>query len=180
MRSASIDKTPGLAAAHPMTHVEALELEEVQNRGGGLEPAQAMHRCGSQVTAIDRNRALLQFEDDDVAEALAALFVDGGIDVVVSARVEFVEGKSGDLVRLSIRHDGEMRTLAGSHLLVATGHTPNTAGLGLELAGMELTESGFIKVNERQRLPHLVSGQSEKSQGIRGRELPRSSHPRLR
>jgi pyruvate/2-oxoglutarate dehydrogenase complex dihydrolipoamide dehydrogenase (E3) component len=60
-----------------------------------------------------------------------------------------VSGQSGDLVRLHVAQNGSEVTVEGTHLLVATGRTPNTGGIGLELAGVETTGSGHIKVNER-------------------------------
>jgi pyruvate/2-oxoglutarate dehydrogenase complex dihydrolipoamide dehydrogenase (E3) component len=60
-----------------------------------------------------------------------------------------VSGKSGDGVSVIVEQNGIEKVLKGSHVLVATGRNPNTAGLGLELAGVELTERGYIKVNER-------------------------------
>src|SRR5271167_635100 len=75
---AVVEPVPGIADAQPLTHVEALELDEVPEHllviGGGyvgLELAQAMRRFGSKVTVIDRNDRLLSREDDDVAEAVA-------------------------------------------------------------------------------------------------------------
>jgi pyruvate/2-oxoglutarate dehydrogenase complex dihydrolipoamide dehydrogenase (E3) component len=64
-------------------------------------------------------------------------------------RIKRVFGKSGDSVTIEFEQNGTERTLTGSHLLVATGRTPNTESLGLELAGVELTDRGYIKVNDR-------------------------------
>jgi len=153
---AAIDKTPGLAEVQPLTHVEALELDEVPERllviGGGyigLEFAQAMRRFGSNVTVIDRNGRLLHREDDDVTEALHELFADEGVEAVLNARIKRVSGKSGELVKVVIEQNGAEKTLEGTHLLVATGRIPNTTDLGLELAGVEVTDRGYVKVNER-------------------------------
>jgi pyruvate/2-oxoglutarate dehydrogenase complex dihydrolipoamide dehydrogenase (E3) component len=153
---AAVDSTPGLAAAQPLTHIEALELDEVPERliviGGGyigLELAQAMRRFGSNVTVIDRNGRLLHREDDDVTEALHGLFEDEGIEAVLNAKIKRVSGKSGKSATVVIQQNGEEKTLDGTHLLVATGRIPNTADLGLELAGVELTDRGYVKVNER-------------------------------
>ena len=116
----------------------------------GLEMAQAFRRFGSKVTVIDRNDRLMNREDDDVVEALQDLFDDEGIGVVFKARIKSVSGKSGDSVRIVAEDgNGAEKTLEGSHLLVAAGREPNTQGIGLELAGVELTDRGYIKVNER-------------------------------
>jgi len=101
------------------------------------------------VTIIDRNDRLMHREDDDVTEALRSLFEDEGIDIVLNARVKGVSGRSGKSVRIVIEQKGVEKTLDGTHLLVAAGRAPNTDGIGLELAGVELTDRGYIKVNER-------------------------------
>ncbi len=112
--------------------------------------AQAFRRFGSKVTVIDRNDRPMNREDDDAVETLQKLFEDEGIGVVFKARIERVSGKSGESVTI-ILEDGNAggKKLEGSHLLVATGREPNTQGIGLELAGVELTDSGYIKVDER-------------------------------
>jgi pyruvate/2-oxoglutarate dehydrogenase complex dihydrolipoamide dehydrogenase (E3) component len=153
---ASLEPIPGLADAQPMTHVEALELDEIPEHlvvlGGGyvgLELSQAMRRFGSKVSVIERNGRLIQQEDEDVTEALYSLFEDEGIDIVLNARVKKISGKSGQSVRVIIEQNGAEKTLEGTHLLVVVGRTPNTEGIGLELAGVELTDRGYVKVNER-------------------------------
>jgi pyruvate/2-oxoglutarate dehydrogenase complex dihydrolipoamide dehydrogenase (E3) component len=153
---AVLEPVPGLVDAQPLTHIEALELDEVPEHlfviGGGyvgLELSQAMRRFGSKVTVIDRNDRLMHREDGDVTEALQNLFEDEGIDIVLNATVKRISGKSGQSVRIVIEQRGAEKTLEGSHLLVAAGRSPNTDGIGLELAGVELTDRGYIKVNER-------------------------------
>jgi pyruvate/2-oxoglutarate dehydrogenase complex dihydrolipoamide dehydrogenase (E3) component len=92
---------------------------------------------------------LLGREDADVAQAVSAIFKEDGIDVITSAAVTAVEGGSGERVRTAIRTAAGERVLEGSDLLVATGRTPNTSGIGLDRAGVELDARGYIKVNER-------------------------------
>jgi pyruvate/2-oxoglutarate dehydrogenase complex dihydrolipoamide dehydrogenase (E3) component len=153
---AALDFTPGLAEAQPLTHVEALELNQVPEHllviGGGyvgLELAQAMARFGSRVSVIDRNGRLLHREDDDVTGALHRLFEDELIAVILNAEVKRISGRSGKSVKVVLEQRGTEKTLEGSHLLVAAGRIPNTDGLGLDLAGVELTDRGYVKVNER-------------------------------
>jgi len=153
---ATVDRTPGLAESQPLTHIEALELDHVPQHllvvGGGyvgVELAQAMRRFGSQVSVIDRNPRLMQKEDHDVCEALSALFEDEGIDVHLNAQIKQVSGTSGRSVSIAMDKNGTNVTLEGTHILVALGRTPNTEGLGLEMAGVEVTGRGYIKVNER-------------------------------
>jgi pyruvate/2-oxoglutarate dehydrogenase complex dihydrolipoamide dehydrogenase (E3) component len=153
---ATLEPIPGLVESHPLTHIEALELDVIPTRllvlGGGyigLEFAQAMRRFGSQVAVIERNMRLIHREDEDVAEGLRSTFEDEGIELVLNAVVKRVSGTSGSAVEVVIEQDGVERTLEGTHLLVATGRTPNTEGIGLELAGVALTKNGYVKVNER-------------------------------
>jgi pyruvate/2-oxoglutarate dehydrogenase complex dihydrolipoamide dehydrogenase (E3) component len=154
---ASLESIPGLADAQPLTHIEALELDQVPEHllviGSGYigsEMAQAFRRFGSKVTLVDRNERLMHREDSDVTEALQSLFEAEGIDLFLKAQIKQVSGKSGDSVRIVVEKSGNgpTRTLEGSHVLVASGRAPNTDGIGLELAGVELTNRGYIKVNE--------------------------------
>jgi pyruvate/2-oxoglutarate dehydrogenase complex dihydrolipoamide dehydrogenase (E3) component len=152
----ALERIPGLVEAQPLTHIEALELDEVPEHllviGGGyvgLELSQAMHRFGSKVSVIDRNDRLLHREDDDVTEALGSLFENEGINTVLNARMKRVSGKSGDSVTVLVEQGGKEKSLQGTHLLVAAGRIPNTENIGLELAGVEVTQHGFVKVNER-------------------------------
>jgi pyruvate/2-oxoglutarate dehydrogenase complex dihydrolipoamide dehydrogenase (E3) component len=153
---ALVDAVPGLVEAQPLTHIEALELDEVPEHllvvGGGyvgVELAQAMGRFGSKVTLIDRGARLMSREDADVCDGLRRVLADEGIDILLNARVKRASGKSGGSVSVVVEQDGVERVLSGSHILVATGRRPNTEGIGLEVAGVELTERGYIKVNER-------------------------------
>jgi pyruvate/2-oxoglutarate dehydrogenase complex dihydrolipoamide dehydrogenase (E3) component len=153
---AALEAIPGLAEAKPLTHIEALELDQVPEHliviGGGyvgVELAQAMRRFGSKVTVIDRNQRLMSREDEDVCDGLRTLLQDEGIDVLLGALVKGVSGTSADSASIVIEQNGNEKTVKGSHILVAAGRTPNTEGLGLESAGVELTDRGYIKVNER-------------------------------
>jgi pyruvate/2-oxoglutarate dehydrogenase complex dihydrolipoamide dehydrogenase (E3) component len=152
---ASIDEIPGLQEANPLTHVEALELGVVPDHlvilGAGyvgLEFAQAMRRLGSKVTIIHTGSRILKQEDPDVSEAVHSLLIDEGIDVVLGATLFEVEGVSGKRVTLKVRRDGVEESYDGTHLLVTTGRTPNTNELGLQTAGIETTEGGYVRVNE--------------------------------
>ena len=153
---AASEPIPGLADAQALTHIEALELDHVLGHliviGGGyvgLELSQAISRFGSKVTVIDHNSRLLHLEDDDVTSGLASLFTYEGIETVLNATVKHVSGRSGNSVTVIVEQKGIEKTLVGTHLLVAAGRRPNTENIGLELAGIELNDRGYIKVNER-------------------------------
>src|SRR5580700_2424784 len=153
---ATIPDTPGLRESNPMTHIEALDLQRLPERlivlGGGyigLELSQALRRLGSRVTLIERSSQLVANEDADVSQAILQLFRDEGIDVLLGTQVLGISGLSGGQVSLQLKTGNSVRTLEGSDILVATGRTPNTAGVGLEKAGIEVTEKGHIRVNDR-------------------------------
>src|SRR5207253_1375294 len=153
---ATMPDVPGLAAAGPMTHVEALNLERLPDHlvilGGGyvgLEFAQAMRRFGSRVTIIQHGPRLLTREDPDVAEALLELLTDEGVDVLLKAEALHVTGRSGTGVALRVRSGTTERTLEASDILVAAGRTPNTDRLDVARAGVELDARGYISVNDR-------------------------------
>src|SRR5262245_34275970 len=139
---AAIPDVAGLAQAHPLTHIEALELDHVPAHlvvlGGGyvgLEMAQAYRRFGSKVTAIEPGPQILGREDADVAAAVQDLITEEGIAVLTSTQMLAVAGQSGTRVTLTIRSASGDRTIEASDILVAVGRVPNTAGIGLEQAG---------------------------------------------
>ena len=152
----TIPPTPGLAEALPLTNIELLEIDRLPEHlvvlGGGyvgLEFAQAYRRFGSHVTVIQQGEQLLDHEDADISAEIRRILGSEGIETLVVADVRDVEGRSGERVRLRVRiADGE-HSVTGSDVLVATGRTPNTAGIGLELAGVELDQRGYVRVNDR-------------------------------
>jgi pyruvate/2-oxoglutarate dehydrogenase complex dihydrolipoamide dehydrogenase (E3) component len=153
---ATIEPIPGLAESTPLTHIEALELtvlpEHLLVLGGGfvgLELAQAMRRFGARVTVVERNPTIAHREDPDVIEGLEQLFHDEGIEIVANAKLTQVEGTSGKSVTLHLTLPSGETTVQGSHLLVATGRTPNTQNMGLEVVGIKTTPAGHIQVNDR-------------------------------
>jgi pyruvate/2-oxoglutarate dehydrogenase complex dihydrolipoamide dehydrogenase (E3) component len=153
---ATIPDLPGLRTAAPLTHVEALRLERPPAHllviGGGfvgMEMAQAFSRLGSEVTMIERGAQLAGSEDPDVASAVLQLFREDGITVHLNTSVANVTGRSGEAVTLSLVKAGVEQTVAGSDILVAAGRIPQTSGIGLEIAGVQLNSAGFIKVDEQ-------------------------------
>src|SRR5271156_4992381 len=128
---------PGLAAANPMTHVEALDLDRLPRHliviGGGyigLELAQAVRRFGAQVTVIEQGPQLASREDPDVGAALLDLFHDEGIHVLLGTHISKVEGLSGKEVRVYAKDGRGERIVEGTDLLVSVGRTPNTKAIG--------------------------------------------------
>jgi pyruvate/2-oxoglutarate dehydrogenase complex dihydrolipoamide dehydrogenase (E3) component/pimeloyl-ACP methyl ester carboxylesterase len=153
---AAIPPVPGLQECEPMTHIEILELGELPEHliviGGGyvgLEFAQAFRRFGSKVTVLQRGTQIIPNADADVAAELERILRAEGVDVVTSAEIVSVEGRSGSQVKLVLKSAGGERELVGSHVLVSAGRVPNTSGMGLEIAGAKLTKQGYLQVNDR-------------------------------
>ena len=153
---ATIPSVPGLDAAGPLTNIDALELDYVPHHlivlGGGyvgLEMAQAYRRFGSRVTIIEYGPHIAGREDPDVADEMRRILSDEGIDILLATEARRVQGRSGGDVSLLVRTSSGEQTIEGSDILVAAGRSPNTTGIGLEVAGVELDSHGYIKVNER-------------------------------
>jgi pyruvate/2-oxoglutarate dehydrogenase complex dihydrolipoamide dehydrogenase (E3) component len=153
---AAMPAVPGLEAAHPLTHIEALELDHVPPHlillGGGyvgLEMAQAFRRFGSRVTVIETGSQLLGREDPDVADTMQRILSEEGVRLLLSANTLNVSGRSGGEVTLTVRTLTGEEKIQGSDILVAAGRVPNTVGIGLEEAGVELDARGYIRVNDR-------------------------------
>ena len=153
---ARMPTVPGLGAARPMTHVEALNLTRLPEHlvilGGGfvgVEFAQAMRRFGSKVTIIQRDEQLLSGEDADVSAEIRRVLAMEGVTVLLKSELARVDGASGSHLRLLIRQGRERMDLEATDLLVAAGRAPNTGGLGADCAGIALDEFGYIRVNER-------------------------------
>ena len=113
----------------------------------GAEFASAYSHLGSKVTLISSRDTILPSSDADAAEVIENVFLRTGIQILSKSRADkVVNTGSGVEVTLS---SGEVVT--GSHCLMAIGAIPNTKGLGLEEAGVILTESGHIDVNKVAR-----------------------------
>jgi pyruvate/2-oxoglutarate dehydrogenase complex dihydrolipoamide dehydrogenase (E3) component len=155
---AAVPDIPGLKEAQPLTHIEALELDEVPGRlivlGGGyigIEMAQAYRRFGGEVTIVEPGPRIMGREDPDVAEEIGRILRQEGIEILVGAHPERVEGRNGETVSVGLKVDGVERRIEGSHLLVAAGRVPNTAGIGLDAAGIAVTPQGFVQVDAHLR-----------------------------
>ncbi len=114
----------------------------------GLEFGQLFRRLGSRVTVIQRGGQLLAREDPDIAEEVAKILREDGIEVLLDATTIRAEARDGS-VHLVIRAGDGEREHTGSHLLVAAGRAPNTEDLNLQAAGVKIDERGFVSVNER-------------------------------
>ena len=153
---ATIPSIPGLEASGPLTSIEALEFDYVPPHlivlGGGyvgLEFSQACRRFGSRVTVIQHDPQLLSQEDPDIAHEVQRILSAEGIECHVGAQTLGVQGRSGTGVTVLARTAAGEQRIEGSDILIAVGRAPNTSGIGLEQAGVELDARGYVRVNDR-------------------------------
>ena len=151
----TIPPIPGLDTVDYLTSTSVMELQELPARlaivGAGyiaLEFAQVFRRLGAAVTVIQRGSRFLPQEDPDIAGAVRAILAEDGVEFLEDADPTAV-APAGDGIAISYVSGGQRGSLACSHVLVAVGRTPNTAGLGLEAAGVKVDKRGGIVVDER-------------------------------
>jgi pyruvate/2-oxoglutarate dehydrogenase complex dihydrolipoamide dehydrogenase (E3) component len=145
----------GIKSVPFLDNASIMELDAVPEHllvlGGGyvgLEFGQMFRRFGSRVTIIQSSGQLLDREDPDVAEEVAKILQQDGIEVLLNAHANRVSQSNGS-IRLDVDQQGRSTALAGSHLLVATGRVPNSDSLNLAGAGVQSDDRGFIHVNGR-------------------------------
>ncbi|MDQ3927160.1 MAG: mercuric reductase [Actinomycetota bacterium] len=146
----------GLDSVPALNSTTIMELDELPEHllvlGGsyvGLEFAQMFRRFGSEVTVVQRGKRLMSREDADVAEAVADVMRQDGLEVLLEAQPLRVERGDNGEIQLTVRTPEGERKLTGSHLLVSAGRPPNTDALNLEAAGIETDKRDFVEVNER-------------------------------
>ncbi len=146
----------GIETVSCLTSTTALELTDLPKSllviGAGYigcELAQMFARMGVEVTIVSR-RGLLPEVEPEISGALTGFFADEGIRVVSSVAYRRIEQTGMDVV-LTVERDGREERFAAERLLIATGRTPNTDGLGLKEAGIALNSNGTIGVDERMR-----------------------------
>jgi pyruvate/2-oxoglutarate dehydrogenase complex dihydrolipoamide dehydrogenase (E3) component len=116
----------------------------------GLEFAQMYRRFGSEVTVVERGPRLIHPEDEDISENIKTILEDEGIKIRLGAECIAFE-KRGDKVAVQVNCSTGDKTVIGSHALLAVGRVPNTNDLGLEQAGIEVDNRGYIQVDDQLR-----------------------------
>ncbi len=145
----------GLETVPYLDNVSVMELAELPQHllvlGGGyvgVEFSQMFRRFGSRVTVIQKGKQLLSHEDSDVADEVAKILREDGIEILLDAEAESVSA-SGKEIQLRVKLGGAVTSFQGTHLLVAAGRRPNTGKLNLAAAGIATDEHGYIRVNDK-------------------------------
>jgi len=154
---ARVPDFPGLDQVDYLTNSSMMEIDFLPEHllvvGGsyiGLEFAQIYRRFGSKVTVLEMQDRLIAREDEDVSAAVREILEGEGVTVRLSAEcIGFEKGPMG--VRMNIACDEDSTPLDASHVLLAIGRVPNTHDLGLEQAGVETKQRGFISVDDELR-----------------------------
>lgn len=151
---AALPDLEGLDTVPYLTNKTLIDLRELPRHliilGGGyvaMEYGQAFRRFGADVTILQRGAQVLGNEDADVADAARCILEKEGVRILLNTSARKLE-KRGDSVVVHVEQNGQMHEVEGSHLLLATGRRPNTDLLGVEKAGIELDDKGYIRVDD--------------------------------
>ncbi|HYA98729.1 MAG TPA: mercuric reductase [Ktedonobacteraceae bacterium] len=152
----SIPPIDGIHNVPTLDSTSIMELDRVPEHllifGGSyiaLEFGQMFRRFGSKVTIIQRSAHLLSREDTDIADAVAGILREDGIEILVETHVSHVGQNLNGNIEMAVQTAEGERILTGSHLLVAAGREPNTDWLNAEAARIEIDKRGYIRVNDR-------------------------------
>ena len=161
----SVPPVPGLAQAKFWTSDDVLDLDFLPQSvivlGGGIvacELAQFLNRMGSRVILVQRSQHILRDHSESASEVVQKAFVDEGIELFAGTKIEAItQDRSGTTVKFC--HDGKLVTRRAAHLFNALGREPNTAGLGLDTAGVRTRPNGQIIINRWQQTsaPHIYA-----------------------
>ena len=145
----------GIEEVDVLTSTSAMALEKqprslivIGGRAVALELGQAFARFGTQVTLLQRSQQLIPEHEPEIAEALASYLGEEGLGIHTGVTLLAVRQDNSEKVIIT-ELNGQRREFRAEQILMAAGRTPNTQQLGLEEAGVELDEGGFIKVNDR-------------------------------
>jgi pyruvate/2-oxoglutarate dehydrogenase complex dihydrolipoamide dehydrogenase (E3) component len=153
--SVSIPELEGLKSIPYLTSTTILDLTEIPEHlvilGGnyiGLEFGQMFHRFGSKVTIIEKSSRIMPHEDKDVSVELRTILEDEGLIILTNTTINKIQEKDA-VLKLNLKSDHKTKSLTASHFLIATGRTPQTGSLNLEIPGVFTDKKGNILVNEK-------------------------------
>ncbi|TAK01992.1 MAG: mercury(II) reductase [Candidatus Manganitrophaceae bacterium] len=153
----TIPSIEGIREVDFLTSTTALKLKSVPKSmiilGGGfvgLEFAQMYAHFGARVILLEMKPRIIPEQEESISERLTQYLKEEGIEIITGAKVNRIDGH-GKVKIITAEVNGQERTFEGEVLLVGVGITPNSGEIGLERAGVEITEKGYIKVDEEMR-----------------------------
>jgi pyruvate/2-oxoglutarate dehydrogenase complex dihydrolipoamide dehydrogenase (E3) component len=154
---ALVPPMPGLDRVPYLTNSSMMEIDFLPEHliviGGsyiGLEFGQMYRRFGARVTIVEKLDRLIGREDEDVSREIQEILEAEGVEIRLKAECMTVR-RQGERIVVGLDCDEDSREVEGSHLLLAVGRVPNTGDLGLEKAGVETDEAGYIRVDDQLR-----------------------------
>jgi len=151
----AIPEIDGIEKIDYLTSTSIMELDEIPEHlaiiGSGyiaLEFGQMFSRFGSKVTILEQSERILRHEDEDIAEEIVKIFSEEDIKIITDCKVELIK-KEGDNINLFLSIAEKEENISCTHVLVGAGRKPQTADLGLDIAGIEINEKGYVKVNDK-------------------------------
>jgi len=151
----AIPEIDGIEKIDYLTSTSIMELDEIPEHlaiiGSGyiaLEFGQMFRRFGSKVTILEQSERILRHEDEDIAEEIVKIFSEEDIKIITDCKVELIK-KEGDNINLFLSIAEKEENISCTHVLVGAGRKPQTADLGLDVAGIEINEKGYVKVNDK-------------------------------
>ena len=151
-----IPNIKGIEKIEYLTSESIMELQKIPEHliviGGsyiGLEFGQMFRRFGSKVTIVEKNERIISKEDKDISDELTKILTEEGIKIYCSHETNEISKTSDSKIRVILKKGKVKKTISGSHILFAVGIKPNTADLKLSSAGINITEKGYIRVNDK-------------------------------
>lgn len=152
---ASVPEMPGVHDVPFLTNSSMMDVDFLPEHlvivGGsyvGLEFAQMYRRFGSEVTIVEMGPRLIGREDEDVSQTVREILETEGVEIRLNAKcISLAKHNAGVVVRVDC-HEGAP-DVSGTHVLLAVGRIPNTADLGLDRAGVEVDDRGYIVVDDQ-------------------------------
>ena len=151
----AIPEIDGIEKIDYLTSTSIMELDEIPEHlaiiGSGyiaLEFGQMFRRFGSKVTILEQSERILRHEDEDIAEEIVKIFSEEDIKIITDCKVDLIK-KEGDNINLFLSIAEKEENISCTHVLVGAGRKPQTADLGLDIAGIEINEKGYVKVNDK-------------------------------
>lgn len=150
-----IPEIEGIDTIDYLTSTSIMELDEIPEHltiiGSGyiaLEFGQMFRRFGSKVTILEQSERILRHEDEDIAEEIVKIFSEEDIEIITDCKVELIK-KEGETINLFLSVDEKPVNISCTHVLIGAGRKPQTADLGLDLAGVDVNEKGYVKVDDK-------------------------------